>query len=215
MVRKIVAGVSALALVGCLGPGDPVELPEDPIEAARTCFAAQGLVMRAGKSDTDPITYEEFVAAIKYPMVAAAQSDPFSVDTISTVIEGAETVAEEIRSKDYGGAVATCDARFGTDNKVELPENESDAVLACLSLSAFMQGAVQAQGGEFGDKGAAIGPLMERLQKRMESDPEVLVKLAGAQDVQAMMTEAMKPAFAEGAPGEYLTQCAARFPAGQ
>ena len=214
MLRVTITCASMMALAACLGPGDPVELPEDPIEAARTCFVAQGLVMRAGKSDSDPITYEEFVAAIRYPMVAAAQIDPFSVETIGKVIDGAETVADDIRSKDYGGAIATCDARFGTDTKVELPENDTDAVLACLSLAAFMQGSVQAQGGDFGDKGAAIGPLSERLQKRMESDPEVLVKLASAKDVPAMMTDAMKPAFAEGAPGEYLAQCTARFPAG-
>lgn len=214
MVRMVIAGASVMALAACFGPGDPVELPKDPIEAARTCFAAQGMVLREGKSASDPITYDEFVTAIRYPMVAAAQADPFSIDTIGTVIEGADKLADDLRSKDYAGAVTTCDARFGTDDKVELPESETDAVLACLSLASFMQGAVQAQGGEFGDKGAAIGPLVAGLQKRMESDPEMLVKLAGAKDVQAMMADAMKPAFAEGAPAEYIAACTARFPGG-
>lgn len=214
MVRMIVAGASILALVGCWAPGEPVQLPEDTIEAARTCFAAKGLVVRAGKGENDPITYDEFVATIRYPMIAAAQVEPFSAETIGKVLEGANTVAEEIRGKDYAGAVAACDTRFAADSEVSLPDKESDAVLSCLSMAAFMQGAVQTQGGDFGNNGAVIASLMERLQKRMESDPEILVKLAGADDVPALMGEAMKPAFGEGAPGEYIQACAARFPGG-
>lgn len=195
-------------------PGEPVELPQDTIEAARTCFAAKGLVVREGKGADEPITYEEFVATIRYPMVAAAQVEPFSADTIGKVLEGANAVADDIRSKDYAGAVPACDARFGGGSKVTLPAGDSDAVLACLSMAAFMQGAVQTQGGDFGSNGAVVGGLMERLQKRMESDPEILVRLAGAEDVEALMGEAMKPAFGTGAPGEYIAACDARFPGG-
>lgn len=214
MVRMIITGTSALALAACLGPGEPVELPKDTIEAARTCFAAQGLVMREGKGEDDPITYDEFVSAIKYPMVAAAQVEPFTADTISQVINGADKAADAIRSKDYAGAIATCDARFAPQAEVALPEQDSDAVLSCMTLAGFMQGAVQAQGGNFGNKGAAVGPLLERLQKRMESDPKILVKLAAGGDVQAIMNAAMKPAFGAGAPDAYLSSCEARFPAG-
>ena len=212
MVRSLIAGASALSLVACFGPGDPVELPEDAIEAARTCFAVEGLVMREGKGEDDPVSYEEFVAAIKYPMVAAAQTEPFTADTIARVLDGSDKVADEIRGKDYKGAVATCQARFAIDDDVALPEKDGDAVLSCLSLAAFMQGAVQAQGGDFGEQGAIIGPLKDRLEARMQSDPDVLMKLIGG-DVTEVMTEAMKPAFAEGAPDTYIAQCAARFPA--
>ena len=212
MVRILIAVASALSLVACLGPGDPVELPEDTIEAARTCFAVEGLVMREGKSKDDPVSYEDFVAAIKYPMIAAAQTEPFSADTITKVLDGSDKVADEIRSNDYKGAVATCQARFAVDGDVALPEDESDAVLSCLAFAAYMQGAVQAQGGDFGEQGALIEPLRERLEERMQSDPAVLLKLASG-DVDTVMTEAMKPAFAGGAPDEYIAQCAARFPA--
>ena len=204
---------ASLALGGCFGPGDPVELPDDAIEAASTCFAAQGMVMRAGKGEDVPVTYDEFVTAIKYPMVAATEVEPFSVETVMKILNGAEAKAEEIRSKDYEGAVATCDARFKIKaGEATLPENNGDAILSCMGLASFVQGAVQSQGSEFGGDADKIGALTKRLEGAMSKDPDVLTRLIGG-DPEAVMMEALKGAFAQGNPDAYVKACDKRFPA--
>ena len=205
-------GALSLTLGGCLGAPEPVVLPDDDIAAARTCFVAQGLVLRDGRSESDPITFDEFASSMKYALVAAANTEPFSTEKVSEVFTGTDPVADEISGMDYEGAIATCDARFGIDTSVNLPDEDKDAVLSCLSLAAFMQGAAQSQVADFGADGNTVGPLFERLQARMTSDPDILVAMIGG-DVEAMMMDATKSAFAEGAPREYIDACAARFPA--
>lgn len=213
-MKKTMFALAALplAVTGCFGPGEPVELPGDDMAAARTCFAAEGLVLRAGKDASDKVTYDEFAQAVQYPLVAVARQKDFDPAAIGTILNGADKIAEEIRSKDFAGAVPACNKRFGIEGKVALPEKDADATLSCLALAAFMKGAMQAQGGDFGDKGKAIGPLAERLDARMKSDSEVLARLIGG-DTKAVMTEATRAAFAEGEPDKYLDACAARFPA--
>jgi hypothetical protein len=201
----------SLVLSGCLA-GDPVELPEDTIEAAATCFAAQGLVLRGDKAETDPVTYEEFIKAIKYPMIASTQVEPFSVETVLKILGGAEAKAEEIKTKDYAGAVATCDERFKSSGAIKLPENNGDAVLSCMGIASFIAGAVQSQSSEFGGEAEKVTALSKRLETEMQSDPELLAKMIGG-DPTALMMGALKNAFASGDADGYVAACDARFPA--
>ena len=204
-------GALSLALASC-GTPEPVVLPEGDMDAARTCFVAQGLVMREGRDPDAQVSYDEFAEAIKYAMVAAASIEPFAADNVSQAFSGTDEIADTISSQDYAGAIATCDARFGVKKSVTLPEADKDAVLSCLSIAAFLQGATQSQASDFGEGGNQIGPLFERMQERMTSDPDILVAMIGG-DVEAMMNDATKAAFAEGAPREYIDACVARFPA--
>lgn len=213
-MRKMLvpALVLSSALSACGTPA-PVELPEDPIAAASTCFAAQGLLGREGKSEDDPISYEEFASAISYAMAAAGQAESFDPEVVTQVINGAGPVAEEIAGQDYEGAIPACNARFGIDDTVELPEENADALLSCLAFSGFMQGVVQAQGEEdMGAQVSQITSLVDRLTVQMESDPEVLVMMLGG-DTEELMFSGLQGAFAEGAPDAYVAACEARFPA--
>lgn len=203
-------GALSMTIGGCFGPGEPVVLPDDDIDAARTCFVAQGMVLRDGKAEGDAVTYAEFAESIKYALAAAAMVEPFSTDNVSKVFTGLDPVMDDLANKDYAGAIPTCEARFNIDTEVTLPEADADAVISCLSLAAFMQGAAQSAAAEFGEDGNKVGPLFERLQTRMENDPEVLVKLIG--DTETLMSDASRSAFAEGAPRQYIEACDARFP---
>lgn len=203
----------ALTLGGCFGPGEPVVLSDNDVEAASACFAAKGIQLREGKAEGEAITYAEFTDSIAYALVASARTEPFSTDTVGTVIDGSGAVIDDIAMQDYAGAIPACDERFGMDGSVTLPDDDADAILSCLALAAFLQGAAQAQVSEFGDDGAAVGPLFDRLSAKLESDPDVLVKLI-ADTEGAAMNDATQTAFAEGNPREYVNQCDARFPAG-
>lgn len=211
-MRKTIVALAALSftLASC-GPPEPVVIPEDMIEAGRTCFVAQGIVLREGKGDSDPVTYDEFSQSLRFALAAAASVEPFSADKVSEVISGTEAVQQTIATQDVEGAIPACEAKFGIDKTIELPESDAQAVLSCLSLAAFMQGAGQAQAADFGEAASDVGPLFERLQARLESDPEVLVLMI--QDGTEAMNTATKAAFAEGAPQEYIKACTARFPA--
>lgn len=208
----ITLGTISLLLSGCFGPGEPVVLPEDNIEAGRTCFIAQGLVLRQDKSEGDPVTYDELAQSMRYAFAAATQIEPFSPDNVVQILQDTDAVAEDLRSKDYAGAIPTCNERFGIDDVVELPEDDADAVISCTTMVAFLNGGVMAQSAEFGAEGERINTLFARLEERMESDPDVLVKLIG-EDTEELMLAATKSAFAEAAPREYVNQCEARFPA--
>ena len=212
-MKKSILALSAVsvALASC-GPGDPVVIPEDAIEAGRTCFVAQGMVLRDGKSEGDPVTYEEFAQSLRFALAAAAEVEPFSAETVSKVFSDVDAVQDTIAYQDVAGAIPACEARFGIDKEVALPEEDAQAVLSCLSLAAFMQGAAQSQSAEFGPDANNVGPLFERLQARMENDPEVLVVMISG-DTENMMNDATRSAFAEGAPREYVAACNARFPA--
>ncbi len=213
-MRKMLvpALVLSSALSACGTPA-PVELPDDPIAAASTCFAAQGLLGREGKSEDDEVTYAEFASAISYAMAAAGQAENFDPEVVTQVINGAGPVAEEIAGQDYEGAIPACDARFGIDDTVELPEENADALLSCLAFSSFMQGVVMTQpAGEMDAQVGQISSLVDRLTAQMESDPETLVMMIGG-DTQELLNTGLQGAFAEGAPDAYVAACEARFPA--
>ena len=204
----LVAG--SLAITSC-GPGVPIELPEDTIAAAQTCFAAKGLVLREGKGEDDAVTYDEFVGAIKYPMIAVSQIEPFDLNSVTTIFEGSEAIAEDVASKDYEGAIATCDARFPAE-ALKLPEADKDAILSCTAMAGFVSGAVQGEGSEFGKSGAGLEALMTRLEAEMEKNPELLVALIQG-NPEEMMGSALQDGFAQGDVDGYISQCETRFPA--
>ncbi|MEP3421911.1 MAG: hypothetical protein ABJN35_09275 [Erythrobacter sp.] len=207
-----ILGTASLALSGCFAPPEPIVLSDDLIEAARTCFVAQGMVLREGKSEGDAVSYTELAESMKYALAAAAQTEPFSTETVSAVLNGTSDIIDQVGQQDYAGAIADCDARFGTNEPVSLPEEDAQAVLSCLTLSAFLQGAAESQAAEFGDDGASVVALFERLEARMETDPDVLVLLIGS-DGDEVMSSATQTAFSAGSPQEFINQCAARFPA--
>ena len=213
MQKPLIAlGMSTLVLTACLGPGEPVVLPEGDVEAARVCMVAQGLALRADSAADAPVTYNDFVESMKYPLMAAALSDPFSADVVSEVLTGTDQVVDEISGQDYQGAVATCEARFDIGDTVTLPESEGEAALSCLTLASFMQGAAGADAAAFGEDGGLVGPLFERLDARLDSDPEMILLVVGPNGENAM-NSAMQRAFASGAPRQYIEACDARFPA--
>lgn len=213
MKKSIFAlGALPVTLASC-GPPEPVVIPEDAIAAGRTCFVAQGMVLREGKSEGDAVTYDEFAKSLRFALAAAASVDPFSPDKVGEVLTDVEAVKETIASQDIEGAIPACEEKFGIDGAIDLPEEDAQAVLSCLSLAAFMQGAAQSQVADFGTDASDVGPLFERLQARMESDPDVLILMI--QDGEQAMMNATQSAFAEGAPQEYVAACNARFPAAE
>ncbi|MDN3644914.1 hypothetical protein QWY75_01695 [Pontixanthobacter aestiaquae] len=201
---------ASLAVANC-GPGVPIELPEDTIAAAQTCFAAKGLVLRDGKSQGDDVTYDEFVGAIKYPMIAASQVEPFDMNAIITILNGVEAIADDVATKDYEGAVTTCDKRFAAA-PLSLPEDDDDAIISCTAMAGFLSGVVEGEGEAFGGDKASVNALMTRLESEMETSPELLVTLATG-NVEEMMNSALKDSFAQGDVDGYVTQCQKRFPA--
>ena len=143
---SLVAGALSLTLAGCLGPGDPVEIPEDITKAAQTCFAVQSLALRADAGDDEPVTFSQYSETIQYPLIAAAQVEPFTVQTALTALESLQPVMDEVAGKDYEGAVPKCEARFGiagADGNPDLPESDVQAVMSCLALGGFMAGGVR------------------------------------------------------------------------
>ena len=211
MKKGILAlGALSLGASACFGPGEPVVLPEDTLDAARTCFVASGMVSADNRSGDENITYAEFADSIKYALAASAQVEPFAMDTVNQVFTGLEPIMDDLGSKDYPGAIADCDARFAIDSEVVLPEDDAEAVLACVSLASFVQGAATSASASFGDDGSKIGPLFDRLSAKLENDPEVLAKLIMDENA---MNAAAQSAFAEGAPREYIDACDTRFPA--
>ncbi len=213
-MNKSILALTALSLtLGSCGPGEPVVIPEDAVEAGRTCFVAQGMVLREGKSEGDPVTYDEFAKSLRFALAAAAEVEPFSPDKVGEIFTNVEAVKEAIAAQDIEGAVPACEERFGIDGEITLPEEDAPAVLSCLSLAAFMQGAAQSSVADFGTEANDVGSLFERLQARLESDPEVLMLMI--EDGEQAMMGATRSAFAEGAPQEYVAACNARFPAAE
>ncbi|MGB3752359.1 MAG: hypothetical protein WA954_00495 [Parerythrobacter sp.] len=201
--------VTGALLAGC-SAAPPVELSEDAVEAARTCFVAKGLTLREDKAQDDAVTYDEFVASIRYPMIAAAERDDFAMSTVIDILNGTENVAETLGAQDYAGAAATCNERFPGE-PLALPESDSGAILACTAMASFVAGAIEGESDDFGGDGAKISALQERLGTALEGDAELLMALAGGEG-EALMMSQLRTAFAQGDPDGYIDRCDARFP---
>lgn len=208
-------GALSLGLASC-GPGEPVILPDDIQQAARLCFAAQSLVLRADASKGDPVTFAQYSEAIQFPLMAAAQMEPFKVENAMGAMKDVEGAIDQVSSLDYEGAIATCEARFGIAGKEgepALPENEQEALLGCLGMGSFMAGSVQEEGESFKEKVGVYEALNARLQAKMEKDPVILARMIKG-ETEAMINDALKSAFSEGDPEGYLDKCLAKYPAG-
>ena len=211
----LVACTLSLALAGCFGPGDPVEIPEDITKAAQTCFAAQSLALRADAGDDEPVTFSQYSETIQYPLIAAAKVEPFTVQTALTALESLEPVMDKVAALDYEGAVPKCEARFGisgAEGDPTLPESDAQAVMSCLAMAGFMAGGVREEGENFAEKVGIYEALVARLSERMKTDVDILTAMIDG-DGEALVNEGLKQAFAEGDPEGYLAKCEARFPA--
>ncbi len=202
----------ALVLPGC--SAEPVVLAEDAIEAAKTCFAAKALVMREGKGEDDPITFDEYMETLEYPYAAAALTEPFDLVNAEKALEGIEAELERVGGLDYEGAVALCDARFGfaEGGKPALPESDLDAQLACTSVAALAGAEVEGGSEDHDTKAARYSAFADRLATDLDTQPEIIT--ATEESVETMMEDQLVVALKQGRPQAYLTQCEARFPEG-
>lgn len=208
MVPALVA--ASLTLASC-GSAVPIDLPEDNFAAARTCFAAKGLVLREGKNKGDAVSYEEFVEAIKYPMIAAAGAEPFDINSVISILNGVDAIADDVASKDYAGAIANCDERFPSQ-PLSLPDADADAVVSCTAMTGFLAGAVEDESAAFGAEAEGTTALLTRLDTALQNNPALLAKLNGGQ-AEEMLAAALQSGFAQGDINGYVQKCAARFPA--
>ncbi|MXO90741.1 hypothetical protein [Pontixanthobacter aquaemixtae] len=212
-MRKFATAILATASLttASCGPGVPIELPEDDLEAAKICFTAKGMVLREGKSEGDAVTFEEFTGAIKYPMIAASRTDPFDINALTGILDGAEAIADDVASKDYAGAIEGCDARF-KPAPLKLPEADKDAIISCTAMAGFLSGAVENESAEFGKEGNGTSALLDRLEAAMQQNPDLLVMLI-QEDPAEIMNAALKDGFAQGDIEGYVAQCEKRYPA--
>lgn len=212
MKKLAIAAALSATLAGCFGPGDPIVLPDGDIEAAKTCFAAAGYVLRVDAEEGDSVTYEQLLGSFKYPMAAAARIEPFDVENTNLALDGIEAEMERVAPLDYVDGVKQCDARFGiTDAAPTLPETDRDALLACTGMSGFIGGALDEGDEVTADKAAEIMTMANRLAERLDADPEII--LMSQEDFDELFSVQLKSAFAAGNPDGYIESCKTRFPA--
>ena len=135
----LLLGTFGLALSGCFSSAEPVDIPQDWDEAAKTFLVVQALELGGiiGRDEDDPITLEQFSTTIQYPLIASTKGETFDIQQAMAGIQDIDPLAEELATKDYAGAVPKCQEKFGIagDNgKPELPESKQDATFSCLSL---------------------------------------------------------------------------------
>ncbi|MEM6476465.1 MAG: hypothetical protein AAF687_09890 [Pseudomonadota bacterium] len=210
------AGAAAMALTGCFAAPEPIEIPQDWDDAAQTCFVVQSLSMREanGRGATESITLDEFSSTMQYILIAASKGDELDFEAAMDTLDISDALVEELGAKDYNGAVANCEKKFGIggpDDKPELPENEQDAILSCYAMASFFKGTLEEDEAEFGDKAKDIEAVFDRLEDKVETDTDLAAKLLSG-DPEQMVEDGAKQAFGEGNPKDYLEACEARFP---
>ena len=211
-------GATSIALAGCTP--EPVEIPEDMIEASKLCFGVQALVLRDenGREPEDQVTLTEYAKSIQYPMIAAAKTDNFTIESVLAIVPRDADAFDDLQLKDYEAALPECQKKFGIAGKgatPSLPEPDNEAALNCFAFSQFFLGSVQGQEVDSEGKEAYYKELAARLETNLngvlESDPDLLKRLQGEGD--AVLTGALQQAFSEGDPQGYVAACDTRFPA--
>lgn len=212
---------SSLALAGCTP--EPIDIPADMAEAAKTCFAVQMLSSRIEKNaaEDDPISLSEYSKAVQYSMIAAAKADDFNIETVLGMLPDADSIAKDFGDKDYKKAVGDCQKRFGTSasgNTPKLPEKDIDAGMACYSMSQFFRGGIEEEQVDTEGKTEYYAALNKRLETTLDgliaADAEANAAFASDEGSLKYITAGLKEAFANGDPMSYLAACDKRFPAG-
>lgn len=216
----LVLAAGSMALSGCTS--EPVEIPEDLTEAAKTCFVVQAMNLRDANNRTedDPISLTEYSKAVQYAMIAASRSDNFSIETVLSALPNVDTMVEELKGKDYEAALPVCQKKFGVSDSAPaptLPEKDIDAGMSCYAMSQFFSGGIQGEEIDSEGKGAFYTELNTRLEAQLDrlitSDAEALAAFTTEEAAQKMITDGLKEAFSNGDPQAYLAACDTRFPA--
>jgi hypothetical protein len=213
-------GAGALALAGCAG--EPVELPADINEAAKTCFLVQALNLRdeSSRYTEDTMTLTEYAKSVQYSMIAASQDANFKIGTVLQTLPEVEKMAPQIEAQDYRSALPECQERFGISGKnaaPTLPAKDLDAGLSCFAMSQFFLGGVQGEDVDTEGKEEFYSELNSRIERTLDAlitqDAKALAAFSNQNDAEAMITTGLKQAFSQGDPQSYLAACDKRFPA--
>lgn len=211
-------GAASIALAGCTP--EPVDIPEDMIEASKLCFGVQALVLRDqnGRGPDEQVTLTEYAKSIQYPMIAAAKGDDFTIESVLAIVPRDAKAFEGLADKDYESALPQCQKKFGIageDATPSLPEPDTEAALNCFAFSQFFLGTIEGQQVDTEGKDEYYKELAERLETNLNdklvSDTDLLARLQSEGD--AVLTEALQQAFSEGDPQGYVASCDTRFPA--
>ena len=168
------------------------------------------------KTEDDPVTMAEYSETVQYALIAAAETEPFSADTALTILGGVEPLYDDIAAKDYAGAVPACEERFGIANEgapPAIPEDDTEALFACMAISAFMGGDEADASGDLGGEDAQYRAFLERLDTLASNDVDALSVFARG-DGEAAIQDGLKEAFSKGDPAGYIAECEKRFPEG-
>lgn len=213
-------GAGSLALAGCTV--EPVEIPESMAEAAKVCFVVQ-LVNAANENDIskdDPVTLTDYSKAVEYAMIAAAQQDGFTPNTIMEVLPtDALDLVEIIRDQDYEGALTSCQKKFEVSpsgSTPTLPEKDIDAGTSCYATSQFLLAGFEGDEVDSEGKVEEYMDLNNRLESQLDelivADAEAFAAFSNKEDAEEMIAAGLKQAFSQGNPLTYLDACDARFP---
>lgn len=205
--------VVALALAGCGTP--KLALPDDLIGKAATC----GVVAAADARAENPqnvageLPFERQAQIIHYALLAGAQSEEFSTDMASAVVQKMQEIQEDVTGSDWKALVQPCKTAFPeTDlaRPVSLPEAAAEAQVGCYALGKFMMRALSVQGNAYEKQLLAYGKLGRDLDPRISHGFDQ----RGIRSDEARQTAREKALskFAKlGSPAKVLDACTTRF----
>jgi hypothetical protein len=205
--------ITALALAGCGKP--KLALPDDAVGKAATCGVVAAADARAAnpQSVAAPLAFDRQAQIIHYALLAGAQSEAFSTDTASAVVQKMQEVQEDVTSGDWKALVQPCQTAFPEADiarPVSLPTSAGDTQVGCYTLGKFMARALSVQGSAYEQQLLAYGKLGRDL------DPKVARTFdqRGIRSDEARQTSRDKQLskFAKlGSPAKVMEACVTRF----
>ena len=159
-----------LALAGC--GQSKLTLPEDLASKAATCGVVAAADARAANPNAvaAPLAFDRQSQIVHYALLAGAQTEQFSADAASAVIQKMQEIQEDVTGGDWKTLVEPCKTAFPeTDlaRSITLPSHAGEAQIGCYTLSKFMMRALSVQGAAYERQLLAYGKLGRDLDTKV------------------------------------------------
>lgn len=202
----------AIAVSACGAP--KLALPSDPVGKAATCGVVAAADARSTSTQVSaPLAFDRQGQIFHYALLAGANDDHFSRDTVAAVMQRMQDIQDEITDGKWQALIQPCQAAFPQANPtqaVDLPSDPLEAEMGCYMLGKFMVKALSTQGSAYEKQLIEYGALNRKL------DPKVarMLDRRGITSETARKTEqdsALSAAARLGSPARVMDACAERY----
>jgi hypothetical protein len=210
---RLVAALSAPALLLAACGARPLELPADPIDRAATCGVVAAAAARTAVTDVQaPLPLAAQGKIFHYAVLVASQGGEFEAETANRVNRRMRALEAGVTKGKWSDLVPVCDSAFPVAAKtdVKLPARRFDAQLACEELADFTGVALEGAERDYGNELAAYRRMRTELNDAIA--PGLRARAgANAEAQRAERHRALAAAAQLGSPIAVLDKCLTRF----